>query len=430
MGYHYLKDKMFVMFQDYPVKKRIEILSLDYKTKVITHHKTNQIAELTLSEFEVIENTALLGGYFDLRPVVYAFDLQNDKVTALRGIYKNNSKLFEIKVNKDSVTFNVLVGELNKEKDQTVYVNTYDFQGNQIRDYRLETKIDYSLLDGVSSSINDITQVVVGNYGYKSQTLPSGIYINYVNRMGEQNIQYINYGELDSFLSYLKPSKAIKVKAKASESKAKGKEQRYKLLSLNRSLEEVDGKLVFLAEYFKPGSGNRVSSQNINGSSQGNYTRNNEVDAFGNFVQSPVYDFDFTHAYVLMLDLEGNVQWDDSFDMDYNLESRLDEHGRFQWVKEKELLVFAHYDDEEVIAKILNGENDNEVLRANLKVKEDHNKRDELGSTVEMTRWYGDLFLVHGIQNVRVKDKSEVAKRVFFINAIKINSDDIPKKLH
>ena len=37
MGYHYLKDKMFVMFQDYPVKKRIEVLSLDYKTQIITH---------------------------------------------------------------------------------------------------------------------------------------------------------------------------------------------------------------------------------------------------------------------------------------------------------------------------------------------------------------------------------------------------------
>lgn len=428
MGYHYLKDKMFVMFQDYPVKKRIEVISLDYKTQTITHHESNQEVELTLSEFEMIDNTALLGGYLDLRPVVYAFDLENDRIKALRGIYKNNSKLFEVRVNKDSVTFNVLVGEQNKAKDQTVVVNTYDYEGNQIRDYILITKNDYSLLDGVSSSINDITQVVVGNYGYKSQTLPSGIYINHVNRVGEQIINYINYGELDSFLDYLKDSREEKVKAKAVEIKANGKEQRYKLLSLIRALKEVDGKLIFTAEYFKPGGRNRVASPGISGTRQGNYATNSERDAFGNYVQTPINDFDFTHGYALVLDEQGQVLWDDSFALDYNLENSLDEHGRFQWVDEKRHLVYVHYDDEEVIGRILNENPENEVLVANLFIHDDHDKRDELQSTVRITPWYDDLFLVQGIQNVRVKDKSEASKKVFFINAVRINSDGTPKK--
>jgi len=429
MGYHYLKDKMFVMFQDYPVKKRIEVLSLDYKTQIITHHESNQEVELTLSEFEMIGTTALLGGYLDLRPVVYAFDLEKDRVKALRGIYKNDSKLFEVRVNKDSVTFNVLVGEQNKVKDQTVVVNTYDYEGNQIRDYSLVTKEDYSLLDGVSSSINDITQVIVGNYGYKSQTLPSGIYINHVNRVGQQSIKYINYGELDSFLDYLKDSREVKVKAKAMDLKANGKEQRYKLLSLLRALEEVDGKLIFMAEYFKPGSSNRVASPGINGTRQGNYTATSERDAFGNFVQTPINDFDFTHGYALVLDEEGELLWDDSFTIDFNLEYSLDEHGQFQWVDESEHLVYVHYDDEELIGKILNDNPENEVLISALSVLDDHDKRDELQSTVRITPWYGDLFLTHGIQTVRVKDRSEASKKVFFINAIRINSNGATKKI-
>jgi len=428
MGYHYLKDRLFVLFQDFPVKKRIEVLSLDYRTHSITHHKTTQTAELSLSEFEIIGNTALLGGYFDMRPVVYAFDLENDRVNALRGIYKNKSKLLEVKVNKDSITFNVLVGELNEEKDKTVYVNTYDYEGNQIRDYRLETKRNYSLLDGVSSSINDITQVVVGNYGYKSNTLPSGIYINYVNRIGEQNIQYINYSELSSFFSYMKGSRKAKVIEKALEIKLKGKEQRYKLFSLVRELEEVDNKLVFKAEYFKPGGRNRVSSHNVNGSNQGNYARNMEVDAFGNLVQVQINDFDFTHAFGLVLDLQGQVLWNDSFEMDFTLENNLDEHGRFIWVKEKEHLVFAHYDEKEVFAKILNGNDSSEITKSALMVAGEYDKRDELQSTIELTRWYGDLFLVHGIQNVRIKDKSEPAERRFFINAIRLLSEAKQKK--
>lgn len=429
MGYHYLKDRMFVMFQDFPVKKRIEILSLDYKTKTITRHNSNQEVELTLTEFEMIGSTALLGGYLDLRPVVYAFDLKNDRVKALRGIYKNNSKLFEVKVNKDSVTFNVLVGEQNNVKDQTVVVNTYDYEGNQIRDYSLITKTDYSLLDGVSSSINDITQVVVGNYGYKSETLPSGIYINYVNRVGEQVINYFNYSESDSFLNYLKDSREEKVKAKAMEIKANGKEQRYKLLSLTRALKEVDGKLIFTAEYFKPGGSNRIASSGINGTRQGNFTSNNERDAFGNFVQTPINDFDFTHGYTLVLDEQGKKLWDDSFDIDFTLENSLDEHGRFQWVADKEHIVYVHYDDKEVIGKILNDEPDNEVQKAKISIQDGHEKRDELQSTVRITGWYDDLFLVQGIHNVRLKDKSEASKKVFFINAIRINSDGTPKKM-
>lgn len=429
MGYHYLKDKMFVMFQDFPVKKGIEILSLDYKTQSITHHISNQEVELTLTEFEMIGNTALLGGYLDLRPVVYAFDLKNDRIKALRGIYKNNSKLFEVRVNKDSVTFNVLVGEQNKVKDQTVVVNTYDYEGNQIRDYSLITKNDYSLLDGVSSSINDITQVVVGNYGYKSQTLPSGVYINYVNRVGEQVINYINYGESDKFLNYLKDSREEKVKAKAMELKANGKEQRYKLLSLPRALKEVDGKLIFTAEYFKPGGNNRIASPGFGGTRQGNFATNNEMDAFGNFVQTPINDFDFTHGYALVMNEEGSVLWDDSFNIDFTLENSLDEHGRFQWVDSEEHIVYVHYDDEEVKGKILNGEPDNNVYVAAISIQDDFEKRDELQSTVRMTAWYEDLFLVHGIHTVRVKDKSEASKKVFFINALRIDADGALKKI-
>ncbi len=425
-GYHYLKDKLFVLFQDYPVRKQIDVVSIDFKTQKTTHHETSQIAQLNLTEFEVIQNTAVLGGYFEQRPVVFAYDLENDRVKAVQGVYKNNSKLLEVRINKDSVTFNVLVAELNDEKDQTIIVNTYDYEGNPVRDYTLNTKKDYSLIDGVSSSINDITQLVVGNYGYRSQTLPSGIFINFINRRGEQKMNYINYGDLPRFLDYLNPNRASKVKAKAAEFKEKGREQRYKLQSLARELVERGDDLILQIEYFKPAGNARAVSarsfRDFDRNFNNGYGIPDERSAQG-INRTPISDYDFTHAYTVVLDKEGNLKWDDSFAMDYVLEGALDQHGRFQWIDDRKRVVFMYYDDKEVFAKTLDGTGETEVHSIKLEVGEDYNKRDEIESSIQMTRWYGDYFLAHGIQNVKSKDGSEPAKRVFFINAIRLERD-------
>ncbi len=430
-GYHHQKDKLFVMFQDYPVRKRINVLSLDYNTQKVTSHETSQIAELDLQEFEVIQNTAILGGYFEQRPVVFAYDLEKNTVKAVQGVYKNDSRLLEVRINKDSVTFNVLVAEMNEERDQTIIVSTYDYEGNPVRGYELETKKDYSLIDGVSSSINEVSQVIVGNYGYKSNTLPSGIYINYINRQGEQTMNYLNYADLDRFLDYQGKNRAEKAKVKATEIKEKGREQRYKLQALARELVEIDDKLILQAEYFRPGSSRNPTSRNFSDFNRRNDGGRDFADMVRDINSTPIGSYDFTHAYALVMDLKGKVLWDDSFRMNYTLQGPLDQHGRFQWEKEKQHLVYSHYDglEETVFAKVLDGTGENVISTATLEVGSEFEKREEVRASVLMQRWYGEYFVAYGIQAVRPKDKSGGAERVYFINAIKLNPKSPNSKL-
>ena len=423
-GYHYLKDKLYVLLQDRPVRKRIKVLRLDYKTKSITEFETTQIAELFPTEFEVIQNTAVLGGYFEDRPVVFAYDLIEDKVTALPGVYQNNSRLHEVRVNKDSLTFNVLVGNLDEKKDQTVVVNTYDYEGNLVRNYNLITKRDYSLIDGVSSSINDITQVVVGNYGYRSQTMPSGIYINYVDRTGEQSMQYINYAELDKFLVYMNPSRQAKTKANLPKIKEKGREPRYKLQAIARELRESGDRLILHAEYFRPIKGSqRIPGSDFNEFARDQFERdfsrgtNNEFLRRGDNLPG---NFDFTHAYVLAMDLEGKLLWEDSFNLINRDNHPLEMNGNFQWVEDGDYMIFGHYEDKELTAKILDESAETEAFIGPLEVSEEFDKRDEIENSIEVLPWYDDLMLVVGVQIVRPKDKSKGADRVFFINGVKI----------
>ena len=129
-------------------------------------------------------------------------------------------------MNNDGLTFNVLISQDNLARDKTIIVSTYDYQGNPVRDYEILTKPEYSLINGISSSINDISQVVTGLYGYKSDANPAGLYINYVDRVGQQTMQYLSFGELNHFFSYLGEKKAAKYRKKALNAKKAGKEKR------------------------------------------------------------------------------------------------------------------------------------------------------------------------------------------------------------
>ena len=251
-GYHYLDNNTYLLFQNSQLLNKVKLFKLDHGKREIQEFEVKEIVELEVQEFEVIQNTAIVGGYYEERPVVFAFDMEKEALKTLAGVYQNNSELLEVKVNKDSVTFNVLASKLDEKKDRTIVVNTYDYEGNLVRDYTLNTSTDYDLISAVSSSIHDISQVIVGHYGYKSSVIPSGIFVNYVNRTGDQKITYHNNGLLPGFFDFMGEKKAGKLKAKAVAQHNDRKEYRYRTQPLMREMIEEGDRLVLFEEHFKP----------------------------------------------------------------------------------------------------------------------------------------------------------------------------------
>ncbi len=431
-GYHYTEGLTYLLFQNRTNNQYIKIMTIDPFKKKVEEFEPAHIVDLEIHEFEVIKENAIIGGYIENRPAVFAYDLKNDIIRTLPNVYQNNSELLEVKINSDSVTFNVLASELDKKKDRIILVNTYDYAGNAIRGYKLETETDHQLLSGVSSSIMDKSQIVVGLYSVKTGTYPTGIFINRVDRTGKQTMNYMSFGEFDTFLDHNGEKRAAKIKKKALAAKKSKGEWRYKTDALFREVIEENGNLIIAGEFFKPWN---VSTSNYQRQrdqfSPFYYDYDPFYDSNRGFRRNPrdirtvntPSDFNFTHAFVLSIDQNAEILWDRSFDIKETIDGGvLTNFGEFQWHDDE--AYYAYYHDKELVVKHLNNikEKEGNVSELNLLLEGDE-IRHERENFKGMVKWYGNRYLIYGVQHVRPKDKSSDLRKVFFVNGIAVGPD-------
>lgn len=423
-GYHYVGDKTLLLFQNTQLNRLIKLVSVDLKQRELQEFEPKTIVDLDIQEFEVIQDHAVIGGYIESRPAVFAYDLNTNKVKTLPNVFQNNSELLEVKVNADSVTFNVLSSKQNLQKDRTIVVNTYDYNGNAIRGYELETAKDHQLLSAVSSSIIDKEQLVVGLYSVKTGTFPSGFYVNHVDRTGRQTMRYYNFGEFNSFLDHNGERRAEKLKDKAITAKKRGREWRYKIDGLFTEMEESREALIIMGEFFKPWN---MSTQNYMRYRQVTSPLIAPTDPFynpydawtrSNFRSaSQPNEFDFTHAFAFAINHKGELLWDHSMDIDEELKGTLRTFGAFQWSGAD--AYYAYYLDEELVARHLNG-NEKERMVQKLRLMDDEDQlRYEKEEFQGIVGWFGNRFLVYGVQNVK-NPEGDGNRKVFFVNAVAI----------
>ncbi|MBO3700759.1 hypothetical protein [Roseivirga sp. E12] len=437
-GYHYHNNVTYLLFQVSSDNRIIKIVALDGLKKEVRTFEPKQIVDLNISEFEAIKGSAIIGGYIEGRPAVFVYDMVADAVRTLPNVYQNNSELMEVRVNSDSVTFNVIASELDDKKDRTILVNTYDYEGNLVRGYQLETDTEHQLLSGVSSSIIDKAQVIMGLYSVKTGTYPSGYYINHVDRTGRQTMKYLNFGEFESFLDHTGKRRASKMKARALAAKENQKEWRYKIDVIFREMIELDDKLIIAGEFYKPWTvstnnqiRNRINSSSLSGFNDDfinpmTVRRGRNLNTGNGIIRPP--DFSFTHAFALAVDLKGEVLWDASFDIKENPESALQDFGAFQWQDDE--TYYAYYHDRELVVKNLNDTEDKKGLSSPLALlSEEEELRYEKDDFRGVTRWYGNKVLVYGIQHVRSPDRSSGIRKVFFINSVELGPKTVASKL-
>lgn len=422
LGYHFVNGKTYLMLQDTPAKSKIKILRLDNKSGLIDEYEPKELLEMDVQEFEVIKNTAVIGGLYEMRPVVLAYDFENDKVRTLSNVYQNDSELVEVKINSDNLTFNVLATQKNERKDRTIIVNTYDYLGNAIRDYTIETKLDYQLITAVSSSINDISQVIVGLYGYKNTTSPAGYFVNYIDRKGKQTMNYYSFGELPHFFDYMGEKRAARYKERALKLKKSGKDGHYRLHPMFREMHEENNQLVVFGEFVRGFNKTENDFYTYNGFGRAYYPVG--VPNYGYPYSTPgmgstrTSEYDFTHAYTLVLNKTGEIQWDDWFEIDQEMSGGLDRYGAFSWNGEH--AAYAFYVDKEIHAKVMDKSGESEGIVQELRLSDGDELKYEYEASLKTIRWYGDYFVIYGVQNVRSVDKSTEQQKVFFINKITI----------
>lgn len=436
-GYGFNGARNVILFQDRAEKRDLKLVKVDPYNNMITEFDPRRLTEIEVTDFAVLQNSAVIGGYVDGRPAAFVYDMDNDNLKTLNNVYQSKSELLEVKINQDSVTFNVIASVLNERKDRTIQVNTYDYAGNPVRDYKLASEDGFQLLTAISSSIYNVEQVVVGLYGIKVGTSPSGFYVNHVDRTGQQTMRYMPFGQFRTFFEHEGEKRGVKLKEKSLQAAKNDKVFRFKTEGIFRKMIEEDGELVVLAEFYKPWATTNYDMLSLrnrtnpfyyaNGS---NFSPNNNwaTDQTNSNAEEQ-RDYEFTHAFAFALDRSGNLRWDHNYEIDDTVNGLLSSYGEF--IYHEKNAYFAHYYDEELIIEHLNNEaEDKHVGVAELQML---NEIDELkyedDSFNGILHWHDNKYLIYGIHHVRPSDKSESLRKVFFVNGVSIGPNFVAQEL-
>ena len=408
LGYTYQQGEAFLLFRDgYVPKDDFVIITMNVVSGDTAHHMVKSLVPMnTLTHFEVVGHMALVAGVINERPTIVHYDFTTGKSKVIPGIYKGESELLELKVDDRTKTFNVLIAEKTFDKLLTVTLMSFDADGVLLQNTKLEPEKERSLVFAGSTPFKNEEIMVTGTYAHKQSNYSRGIFIAKVDELGNHDITYYNYADLENFFNYLSARREARVKRKIERQRIKGKKAKFHYRMLVREVIEKDGSYVMIGEAFYP--------------MYRNFHYSAFYDPFHHARNSNFIGYKFTHAIVIGFDAEGEVLWDNSFEINDVESYDLDEVVKIGIDGDKITLVYLY--DGVIRSKVIQ---DGEVLEGkssdDIKLNSENakvsNNYDEYGG---IDNWYENYFYAYGIQRIRGEGVGyALGKKVFFINKVR-----------
>lgn len=400
------KDQMFAMGDFLIVAVRIS--NGDYGTYVVKN-----LIPFNPSEFIITNEAALIGGYFNYRPLILHYSFQSQQSRILPGFFNEPGELTQIMANADG-TVDVIVSAKNLERRKSLWIRNYDGQGNLIKTIVLQPEEDKNLIFGRSLKMSSGQQVVSGVYG-RFPEYSRGIFVARINEYGEYDIKYYNFADLQRFFNYMRARREQRVKHRIERRRIKGKKIKFNYRFLVHQLIPYGDQFVLLGEAFYP----HYSYPNARTMSM--------MPTMSRYYSNPlirgelVFDgYQYTHAAVIGFDKDGNLSWDNSFEINDVRTLQLKQFVKI--VPEQDRIVLLYLFDNAVRSKIIK---DGEVIEGKtfdqlkMQFSDDVVKPKNTEKPV-LDYWFGSVLFASGVQVVQNGKTPGISssRRVFFINKI------------
>jgi hypothetical protein len=392
------------------------IMSVQISNGNYGRHVVKNLIPFTATEFTLTNDAALIGGYFNYRPLVVYYNFIDRQSKVLPGFFNEPGELNQVRCNGDG-SIDVIVSARNFEKKKCLWIRNYSSQGNLIKTIILTPEEKKTLLFGTILASSEDEQIVVGVYG-RYTDYSRGIFVANINPMGEYGIQYYNYSELEHFFNYMKASRQKRIKERIERKKIKGRKVKFNYRFLVHEMIPYKDQFIMVGEAFYP-----------------HYTYNTR--SFGAFALSSRYStpllkdnnmvfdgYQYTHAVVIGFNKKGKIVWDNSFQINDVKSMQLEEYVKIQPGEDQ---IAIHYLFENVLrTKIIK---DSQVFEG--KTKETpvskstrtRNKGDNVSKSV-LENWYDNYFYAYGTQQAnipKVNSRGGITQdlqKVFFITKI------------
>lgn len=387
-------DMLYLLIKNrYNVRGDFVIVALKIDKGTYFSYPVRNLIPFNPTEFTITTGAALVGGYFNYRPLIlhYNFKLQQSKI--LPGFFNEPGELTQMKPNEDG-TVDVIVSAKNLDKRKALWIRNYDAEGSLVKTTILEPEEKKNLIFARSLKMPNGDQVISGVYG-RYTDYSRGIFVASVNELGEYDIKYYSFAELEHFFNYMKARREKRVKEKIERRRVKGKKIKFNYRMLVQELIPSGNQYILLGEAFYP-----------------HYVYPGNIQVFDGY--------QYTHAVVIGFDKNGKLIWDNSFEINDVKTITLEQYVKIYPQNDRIILLYTY--ENTIRSKIISG---SDILEGKsldemkLKFEGDQVKEKETERS-KLDYWYGNNFIAYGVQRVHNVQNISVPsdRKVFFINKI------------
>lgn len=255
VGHDYVDGKLYYLFRQLENNSNeLELYSVNLRLQDFSTYTIKQELDFQLTEFSMMGDFALFGGYMNKQPLVTLYDLHEKSNRIVPGFFNSNVELLDLQPNSNN-TFNVLLAERTSKEKRKLILKTMDVAGTLLMDDEVELESNKYILAAQTSALVRDEMMVIGTWTSSSGVRQaSGFFTLQVDPFTQQTPRYYDFSEFDQFLNFLKPRKIIKIKNSAQARRNTGKLPDYKTYVNPVRIEETSAGFTLLAEVYQPGA--------------------------------------------------------------------------------------------------------------------------------------------------------------------------------
>jgi hypothetical protein len=359
-------------------------------------------------EFQVTDSAAIMGGYYNRVPVVTHFSFRTSKSRILPGLLNEAGDLTQIKTYPDG-NFDVLIAAKNFSGQKTIWIKNYDAGGELLRNQALEPEGNKNLIFARSMKTDNNMQIVAGVFGGRNSEMSRGFFMASVDPSGLQQLRYYNFADLENFFKYMRAKREKRIKDRIERRKIKGKKVRFSYRFLVHEIVPYNNQYILLGEAFYPRY--RTLETGFGGGFFNPAYTNGSTIRNGRIFDGYYY----THAVVMGFDKNGEVIWDNSFEINDVRTFTLEQFVKLQIQDDHIVLLYLY--DNQLRSKIIKG---NKVLEgkniAPINGERPAVADDDGIAANKLEHWYESCFFASGTQDVPLPQGGRA--KVFYVNKI------------
>lgn len=295
-----------------------------------------------------------------------------------------------------------------------LYAMEINNKGEKVTEFKLFDDPEKYFISATGTDLGNGKYAFVGTYNIKSTGLLSkatqyanGIYYALYKGEPTSNITYYNFTDFENFLKYLPENTQAKIEKKQEKKEAKGQELKMNYLMACHPLQVTEDGLYFIGEAYYPTYRTETYTT---------YTNGRAVTS-----TRQVFDgYQYTHAMVCKLKENGELEWDQIFEM--SLMYKPFRVVRFLAVNPNEKgfrLAFSTGTKLYSMTLDKRGEIDDKKESEDLVTAKSDEKIKY--SVSEVSYWYDNYFLASGTVNVKEgKGLIKAKSKKFYFSKLKI----------